>query len=422
MWRKWSLKFLFQETDKRHLQQQIDVHRLYLFTSFNRLKDYTDEKTIKEIVHLAEETPFEAQQEQVQANVHEQICRLAGVLDNILLPQVVKTTRVVSEKKNRPSGLSFAVHGSKQTSHLKKVTSAVETHPYSKAQVSTLLKEKLGYTLELKPSQISHSEAGEGLFLRGTVRPGTVVSLYPGIVYSPSQYRYIPGYPRVDVDNPYLISRYDGAIIDAKPWERGGESREWWDGQSHDDNESAYSKFVAAGEPVENMKAILEMEDFRKKQHPSWWQMLGGQQINSVSKGEIIERRNPLAVAHFANHPPKGELPNVMVCSYDFFDEDINVRPYIPNVLFADEEDGDMQRRGMIWVNEGRKSRSVVQGTLHEDVRLRRSHSLLRALVLVATREIKDEEILLNYRLSNQKKRPSWYHAVDEEEDKRRWS
>ena len=30
-----------------------------------------------------------------------------------------------------------------------------------------------------------------------------------------------------------------------------------------------------------------------------------------------MQRRNPLALAHFANHPPAGQQPNVMVASFE---------------------------------------------------------------------------------------------------------
>lgn len=48
--------------------------------------------------------------------------------------------------------------------------------------------------------------------------------------------------------------------------------------------------------------------------------------------------------------------------------------------------------------------------------------SLLPMLALIAVREIWDEEILVNYRLSNFIARPSWYTPVDDAEDKRRWA
>ena len=31
----------------------------------------------------------------------------------------------------------------------------------------------------------------------------------------------MPGYPKVDRESDYLIARYDGAVLDAKPWGRG---------------------------------------------------------------------------------------------------------------------------------------------------------------------------------------------------------
>ena len=33
--------------------------------------------------------------------------------------------------------------------------------------------------------------------------------------------RDMPGYPKVDRESDYLIARYDGAVLDAKPWGRG---------------------------------------------------------------------------------------------------------------------------------------------------------------------------------------------------------
>lgn len=43
-------------------------------------------------------------------------------------------------------------------------------------------------------------------------------------------------------------------------------------------------------------------------------------------------------------------------------------------------------------------------------------------LAFVATRDIEDEELLLNYRLSPGLKQPDWYHPVDAAEDRRRWA
>ncbi|CAH9091379.1 unnamed protein product [Cuscuta europaea] len=129
---------------------------------------------------------------------------------------------------------------------------------------------------------------------------------------------------------------------------------------------------------------------------------------------EVLERRNPLAFAHFANHPAKDTGPNVMICSYDFplSAENEDLRPYIPNVSFGKEE-VKMKKVGSFWFKSWKSSGSGAD----------LATPVLKSLVLVATRPICDEEVLLNYRSSNsKKKRPSWYVPVDEEEDERRWS
>ncbi|MCI32348.1 hypothetical protein A2U01_0053561 [Trifolium medium] len=85
------------------------------------------------------------------------------------------------------------------------------------------------------------------------------------------------------------------------------------------------------------------------------------------------------------------------------------MRVYIPNILFGNAE-VKMRRFGSFWFKSG------VSKNNGSDV------PTLKSLVLVATRAIQDEELLLNYRLSNTKRRPEWYAPVDEEEDRRRWS
>ena len=46
---------------------------------------------------------------------------------------------------------------------------------------------------------------------------------------------------------------------------------------------------------------------------------------------------------------------------------------------------------------------------------------VLKGLAFVATRQLKDEELFLNYRLNPKNKKPDWYTPVDLEEDERRW-
>ncbi|XVE92923.1 hypothetical protein REPUB_Repub01dG0145500 [Reevesia pubescens] len=67
------------------------------------------------------------------------------------------------------------------------------------------------------------------------------------------------------------------------------------------------------------------------------------------SGGEILKRRNPLALAHFANHPAKEMVPNVMVFHYDFPLTEKDMRAYIPNISFGNEEEVSMRRFGSFW-------------------------------------------------------------------------
>ncbi|WMV57086.1 hypothetical protein MTR67_050471 [Solanum verrucosum] len=80
-------------------------------------------------------------------------------------------------------------------------TAIPENNPLKRLEVSQSLKDLMGYTLEVKPSQIPHEDAGQGLFIHGEADVGTVLAFYPGVIYSPAYYRYIPGYPRVDAQN-----------------------------------------------------------------------------------------------------------------------------------------------------------------------------------------------------------------------------
>lgn len=274
------------------------------------------------------------------------------------------------------------------------VAAMEDTKPLKRLEVSQKLKDQIGYTLEIKPSTIQHKDAGQGLYVDGEADIGAVIAIYPGITYSPAYYPFIPGYPRVDLHNPYLITRYDGIVINGKPWGSGGDTREMWDGSSK--------------HPESNLSS-----DGGESGSDRVWKLLSKPLDSSQMcwKGDIIERRNPLAYAHFANHPAKDTVPNVMVCPYDFVLSEKHMRAYIPNVAFGNGDEVSMKKYGSFWFKSWRSG-----STMSSDV------PILKSLVLVATRGICNEEVLLNYRLSNLKRRPSWYTPVDVEEDGRRWS
>ena len=77
------------------------------------------------------------------------------------------------------------------------------------------LNEKVGFTLEVRPSSVEG--AGLGVFVKGETAPGTVVALWPGLVYPPNALQRLPGFPNPQLSNDHLVARYDGAVIDAQP-------------------------------------------------------------------------------------------------------------------------------------------------------------------------------------------------------------
>ncbi|KAJ8467882.1 hypothetical protein OPV22_030434 [Ensete ventricosum] len=382
--------------DPRHLQFEADINRLFLYTSYNRLGKNAEETDADEIIEMANKASVKDQQKQVQENIHFQIKDMCKIMDEVLrvdnknIPDPPSSIPCSQNGPRRQSGLSFAIGKGTPSANEPVVPT---TQPLTRLELSQCLMDRVGYAPDIKPSQIPHEEAGQGLFLNGEADVGAIIAFYPGMIYSPAYYRYIPGYPRVDASNSYLITRYDGNVINAHPWGTGGETRELWDGFYHPQYNPDTSEETGGGSD-------------------RMWRMLSKplEASNRGTIGEVLERRNPLAFGHFANHPPKGIAPNVMVCPYDFPLSEKDMRVYIPNLIYGDEESITMKRFGTFWFRFG--------GSVDPNG----DSPVLKTLVLVATRALCNEEVFLNYRLSNQKRRPAWYAPVDEEEDKRRWS
>ncbi|CAM8976887.1 hypothetical protein QQ045_029990 [Rhodiola kirilowii] len=379
----------------RQLQFEADINRLFLCTSYNRLGKDAVETDAEEIIDMAAKASVTEQQIAVQENIHSQFKNICTVLDKILLPD----SETVTESDASPmqgnaathrSGLSLAVGKSGQPRYSR--DEVPKTKAINQAELSRSFKDHLGYTLDLRASQVPHKDAGQGLFVSGQANVGSIIAIYPGVIYSPAYYRYIPGYPRVDAQNPYLITRYDGTVINAQPWGSGGKIREFWDG-------------LVKQEAVNQSMGTKNGSD-------KLWTMLSKplEQTRVHVGGEVLERRNPIAYAHFANHPARGVDPNVMICPYDFPLTEKNMRVYIPNIVYGKSGEVKMKRLGSFYFkwSESRTTESEIP--------------VLKTLALVATRELCDEEVCLNYRLSNLKRRPEWYFPVDEEEDQRRWS
>jgi hypothetical protein len=205
----------------------------------------------------------------------------------------------------------------------------------------------------------------------------------------------MPGYPKVALTNPYLIARYDGSVIDAMPWGHGviggagtgagaGQPQGMgvWPGAPLSGGGKAPGGSGASGKAgwfdeagaVYKLNALgtiacLKTPGFVNHgayQVISWFHKVCFFEFNlyrydevlnpTLSKDVIaaaakealeVERRNPMALAHFANHPPKGIAPNVVVAAVDVvfpalppmdaddadaFAREQDLRRFLPNV------------------------------------------------------------------------------------------
>jgi len=89
----------------------------------------------------------------------------------------------------------------------------------SRDDVTAEYRRRAGFSARVEESTVPN--AGRGLFVDGQVDPGEIVCVYPGVVYAPENLRHMPGYPKIAADNPYLVARYDGSVVDASPWGLG---------------------------------------------------------------------------------------------------------------------------------------------------------------------------------------------------------
>lgn len=218
-----------------------------------------------------------------------------------------------------------------------------------------------GFRLRLQRSSVQHSEAGFGVLVEGRALPGTVLALYPGTIYFPVDplgdgRPFNVALPE-QLDNAYLIRRYDDILIDGREWH------------------------LRALKLKAQSRALREAGVLLAEHEPSSLR---------ATNSALAKFRNPYAIANFFNHPPKGRDANVMQWSYTFrrsFPE--HLQRYIPH--------------------EYRRAPGLIE-TLDWSV-------LMPSMVAIATRVIENEEIFMNYRLNPHKPHlhPDWYHQPDPE-------
>ncbi|KAK9838450.1 hypothetical protein WJX81_000079 [Elliptochloris bilobata] len=444
--------------NKRKLQHEIDTHRLFLLTTHFawRAENETPqsvEERIQVVTAEAKNLSFEDMRTAIAFNLEDQVSAVAEELHSALLAagdplcdcaralQGLATTQAVeAQQAELPAGEPG--RPSRRTRGLW-VTSM--------ADLTRVLHARLGFALHVSPSGVDHPDAGAGLWLRGRALPGAVVALYPGLVYSRAHLRHMPGYPRIDVGNDYLMARYDGAILDGQAWGLG-----------------AAGPPDALGYGARTPEAGLRGWLLRSTA-PGGSEEASTRELTAEALARLLslERRNPLALGHMANHPGRDDVPNVMIAAFDY---DVpggsaapRRRPYLPTQRFSVEPpprqfgfpDASLEHRRGNWrdvtdapietvskllatpggkpgVGDSRSPASM----MHPDVMDAWAETMRSAgmgdndfgapvpsLALVALREVADEEVLLDYRLSpGLSSRPGWYFPVNTEEEDRRWA
>jgi len=231
------------------------------------------------------------------------------------------------------------------------------------ALVKSCVRERTG-GLFLEVDESCIEGAGQGVFVSSEVEAGTVVALYPGKVYLPFQ-----------------VNRLEDEVHRQRGSQAEGAA----------------------------MQAYYDLFGTPDNRNPHVVQRFDGVTINGRD-GSVSHKPNYFAVGHKINHPPKGLMPNVMVCPFDFTTQfmerldrtSANLRTYIPNDHY--------------------KNTAVTPSWWW---RLTDRSIFVQSLLFVTTRPIRSgEELLVNYRFNPQLSEswPSWYHPVDVDEDERRWS
>ena len=422
----------------RRVQEEADLHRLFVLTAFQRAEGDGPE-LVRRVMAEGKDLRFDELKAEVTSNLTEQAHRACAAVRDAL----------AAARRGQGAGTSHA----------------------SPRALSDCVLDRLGFAPRVAPSGAGGS-SGDGLFVRGAVNPGEIVAWYPGVVYDLEHVRHIPGYPKVAERNPYLVARYDGSVVDAKPWGAGSPavdvdmdarvsvSAPLRDGDSSPAHASSASReddaeLVASlgwwpGPPLEETappRAPDEKKKTRKRSGVGGFldaqlapDLDPGLRSEARAAALGVQRDNPLALAHFANHPPKGYRPNVVVAGVDVAfrgDRVASLRPFLPNAALGRWPEPPSRERAAAR-QAARAKRGWFASRLHDlfgeeddptetrdppdEGAAAEAATVVPALALVASEALRDEEVFLNYRLSTHVERPEWYHPVDAEEDKRRWA
>lgn len=213
-----------------------------------------------------------------------------------------------------------------------------------------------GFSLK-KIQHTKSPQGGEGCFCEGRIRKGQIVALFPGLVFHDYD-TWVVNYGTDEISDcwdPSLHRRIDGTCVDGAT------------------NVGAWRA------TVEGQHAM---------HHP-----------DLVATQECGTLPNSYALGQYMTHPPKGEVSNILPLSLDLGKNVIHQKlvPYIPNQYFPSREQFNQT---------------------HIDFRLGTDNSttLMKMVVMIATKDIENEEIFVDYRLDPDSPCPDWYHVVDPKE------
>jgi hypothetical protein len=232
--------------------------------------------------------------------------------------------------------------------------------------------------------------AGLGLFVDGEAPAGSLITIYPGITYRPSDVKHMADFPIVSKNNEHLLWRYDGVIVDGGP--------------------GAISQLLR--------RKRLESEIPFEQSH-----------LNTYAGGQYI------------NHPPRGTVPNALQYALDIRLARLpaRVKHLVPNLPWEAEPHGaegpvenpdarlgDWKKRFLAHSLENLENMAIRQRVISSALISRRAHNpstTQKSIAIMATRPVVNEEVYINYRFNpDGPDLPDWYADCNPEESRRRWA
>ncbi|CAH0477368.1 unnamed protein product [Peronospora belbahrii] len=194
VWRRLQLR-IAGTTPARRFQEEADVGIVAVLSCFRSLKldplnvNKEHDEMFDQAVEIIGKKNFEQQKKYVQDEVVKQV--------QSCFEAVLKMPK--DSEKNIPK---MSLSGYERNAEVEE-----------KLGINDNFQELFGFTLNVEESSVP--DAGEGVKLYGSTLIGSLVALYPGIVYLPEHYKK-KRYLSELLNNPYARARFDSVIIDAK--------------------------------------------------------------------------------------------------------------------------------------------------------------------------------------------------------------